>query len=175
MLRLRETHDNQYNVQILISDGLNALAVSDEDQLKRLTTLLRSLLEGSRFKVAPENLLVKSGRVRAGYRIGELLFGQDQSSLSLSAPGKSRSSGSESDESDICTILHVIGERPGSGHHTMSVYLTATGRATWSTPGKADHNITRVVSGIANTALHPEIAAGDIVRILKQAAQSAVP
>ncbi|MBL8817027.1 MAG: ethanolamine ammonia-lyase subunit EutB [Planctomyces sp.] len=155
VLQLRETQNNQYNVQIVISDGLNALAVSDEDQLERLTTIIRSLLDGTPFKVAPDNLLVKSGRVRAGYRIGELLFG--------------------SGEPDVCTILHIIGERPGSGHHTMSVYLTATSRSTWSTPGKADHNITRVVSGIANTALHPEIAAGDIVRILRQVAQSAAP
>ena len=86
-----------------------------------------------------------SGRVRAGYRIGEKLF------YNLK---------------DRRTLMHLIGERPGTGHHTFSVYLTAADGSTWSTPGKIDHNLTKVVSGIATTALLPITAADETVRIL---------
>jgi ethanolamine ammonia-lyase large subunit len=40
----------------------------------------------------------------------------------------------------------------------------------WAQPGVVDHNITRVVSGIADTALTPVQAATDTVNILKQMA-----
>jgi ethanolamine ammonia-lyase large subunit len=62
--------------------------------------------------------------------------------------------------------LHIIGERPGSGHHTFSIYITAPKGAIWGEPGKVDHNITRVVSGVAVTALSPATAAKDTARIL---------
>ncbi|MFY8057909.1 MAG: ethanolamine ammonia-lyase light chain EutC, partial [Planctomycetaceae bacterium] len=64
-------------------------------------------------------------------------------------------------------LLHIIGERPGTGHHTMSIYMTVAAAEVWRQRGKVDHNITRVVSGIAGTALLPETAAVDAVRILK--------
>ena len=64
------------------------------------------------------------------------------------------------------TILHIIGERPGSGHHTLSVYITTADGSQWSIPDAVDHNITRVVSGIATTALHPELAVKECVKIL---------
>ena len=66
------------------------------------------------------------------------------------------------------TILHIIGERPGSGHHTLSVYMTRADGQTWGIADKVDHNITQVVSGIANTALAPDLAATAAVRILRQ-------
>jgi ethanolamine ammonia-lyase large subunit len=90
-------------------------------------------------------VVVQRGRVRAGYRIGEELFG--------GLPGRR-------------AILHVIGERPGSGHRTFSVYITAPDGSTWGIPGKVDHDITRVVAGIANTALRPDQAATTTVRLL---------
>ena len=37
----------------------------------------------------------------------------------------------------------------------------------WAEPGKVDHDITRVVSGVADTALDPEHAAALTVRMLK--------
>ncbi|MDE0940615.1 MAG: ethanolamine ammonia-lyase light chain EutC, partial [Pirellulales bacterium] len=63
-------------------------------------------------------------------------------------------------------ILHVIGERPGTGHHTFSTYITAPPGEVWGTPGKVDHNITRVVSGIATSALNPQSGADEVMRIL---------
>ena len=38
----------------------------------------------------------------------------------------------------------------------------------WSVADKVDHNITKVVSGIANTALTPELGAIEAAKILRQ-------
>ena len=145
--RLRRDRREEFNTQIVISDGLNALAVMDGDQLLSLIGRVRTELTGTKFTVSPENLVVNSGRVRAGYRIGEQLFGGRDGTF---------------------TILHIIGERPGSGHHTLSVYMTRADGQTWGIADKVDHNITKVVSGIANTALSPEAGAIEAVRILRQ-------
>ncbi len=143
---LKRDISGEAEVQIVISDGLNALAVMDGDQLSQLLTQLRAELVGAGYRVGSGNIVVNSGRVRAGYRIGETLF----------AHRKER-----------CTILHIIGERPGSGHHTLSIYMTTADGATWETPDKVDHNITKVVSGIASTAFRPSLAAVETVRILR--------
>ena len=134
------------DTQIVISDGLNALAVTDADQLLTLVSRLRADLAVAGFRASPANLIVDAGRVRAGYRIGERLFGGRKGRLAL---------------------LHVIGERPGSGHHTLSVYMTVADGADWSIPDKIDHDITKVVSGIALTALSPELGAIEAVKILR--------
>jgi ethanolamine ammonia-lyase large subunit len=62
--------------------------------------------------------------------------------------------------------LHIIGERPGTGHHTFSVYITSALGDYWAVPDKVDHNITKVVSGIATTALLPAQGAAETVRLL---------
>jgi ethanolamine ammonia-lyase large subunit len=144
--QLRKQHAGQFDVQIVISDGLNALSILDQQQLTPFLQTLRTDLEGEQFRTAPESLVVTSGRVRAGYRIGELLFANLDGHRAL---------------------VHVIGERPGSGHRTFSVYLTAPTGTVWGTPNKVDHNLTRVVAGIANTALAPKLAATEVVRLLK--------
>jgi ethanolamine ammonia-lyase large subunit len=136
-----------WNTQIVISDGLNALAVTDGDQLMGLVRRLRLELNQAGFEVAPTNLLVHSGRVRAGYRIGEQLFGGRKGQFH---------------------VLHIIGERPGSGHHTLSIYMTKADGQSWAVPDQVDHNITKVVSGIALTALTPDRGAIEAVRILQQ-------
>ena len=143
----RRAFGDEFNTQIVISDGLNALAVTDGDQLLRLVTRLRSELAGTEFILSPVNLVVDSGRVRAGYRIGEQLFGNRVGHF---------------------TILHIIGERPGTGHHTLSVYITKAGGRTWGTANTVDHNITKVVSGIASTAMSPVLAGAEAARILRQ-------
>jgi ethanolamine ammonia-lyase large subunit len=142
-LRLR--HSGRHDTQIVISDGLNALSITDEGQLERFLKHLHLHLRRGGYRPAPEHLVVTSGRVRAGYRIGETLFG--------GLPGHR-------------TILHVIGERPGTGHHTFSVYITRANGALWGNEGKVDHNITKVVSGIATTALAPENGAEESVKLL---------
>lgn len=145
--QLRLQHDGRYDVQCLLSDGLNALALLDLTQLQPLLDGLRKELRKAGLLVAPEPLVLTAGRVRAGYQIGELLFG--------GLPGPRG-------------LLHIIGERPGSGHRTCSIYLTSPTGAVWGTPGRVDHNLTRVIAGIANTALSPAQAAVDAVRQLQQ-------
>ncbi|MBC8356047.1 MAG: ethanolamine ammonia-lyase subunit EutB [Planctomycetes bacterium] len=145
LAELRRHHASQYDVQIVVSDGLNALSITDEGHLAPFLSRLRKQLAAAGHRVALENIIVRSGRVRAGYRIGEALL------RDLSGPRG---------------ILHVIGERPGTGHHTYSIYITAPNGKVWGTEDAIDHNITKVVSGVATTALRPEIAADESVRIL---------
>ncbi|MFO0980097.1 MAG: ethanolamine ammonia-lyase subunit EutB [Planctomycetaceae bacterium] len=144
---LRAQLQDQFDTQIVISDGLNATAVTEGDQLGSLLTALRAKLDAAGCRVNPKVLMVHGGRVRAGYRIGEQLFGGRESQ---------------------CSLLHVIGERPGSGHHTLSIYMTVAHGTVWGKTDQVDHNITKVVSGIASTALLPELAANDAVRILNE-------
>lgn len=149
-MRLR--HRDQYNVQIVISDGLCAPALSDPNHLAPYLESLRSELQKQGYKPSPDNVVVRGGRVRAGYHLGELLYG----GLSNAAATKA--------------IIHLIGERPGSGHHAFSSYITAPPVSTWSQPGKVDHNITKVVSGIADTAYDPRSAGIETVTILQRIA-----
>ena len=146
LTELRRRHAGKYDVQIVVSDGLNALSIMDPGHLAPFLARLRAGLARAGLRPAPENLLFTSGRVRAGYRVGEALFGGLEGTRS---------------------ILHVIGERPGTGHHTFSVYLTAAAGSAWGEIGKIDHNLTKVVSGIAATALAPLAGADETVRLLK--------
>jgi ethanolamine ammonia-lyase large subunit len=143
----REQAAGKFDVQMVVSDGLNALSIMDQTQLKPFLHRLRENLSQNGYRVAPQSIVVRAGRVRAGYQIGEHLFG--------GLPGRR-------------ALLHVIGERPGSGHRTFSIYMTCPDGKVWGTPGKVDHQFTRVVAGIANTALVPTQAADDAARILQQ-------
>lgn len=143
---LRSQHGGDYDVQVVVSDGLNALAIANTGQLLPFLRQLRQNLKEYDYRIAPENLVVHSGRVRAGYRIGETLF--------------------EAAGDQPRAVVHVIGERPGTGHDTLSAYITMVPGDAWKETGKVDHNVTKVVSGIALTALAPQRAAEDVVRIL---------
>ena len=118
----------------------------DEGHLTPFLDALRHELSDAGFRVAPKNIVLTTGRVRAGYRLGEALFND----------GDTASRG----------IIHIIGERPGSGHHNFSAYITGAPGAVWARPDTVDHNISRVVSGISNTALLPIKAAAETVNIL---------
>lgn len=147
--KLKSGWDKVPDVQIVISDGLNARALMDEGHLKPFLDGLRKNLTNKGFKLNNEHILITHGRVRAGYQCGELLFGIANNSA------KARG------------IIHIIGERPGSGHHNFSAYITAASEKTWSKKGEVDHNITRVVSGISDTALSPERAARETAQIFE--------
>ena len=144
--RLKDQHADRYDTVLVLSDGLNALANSSSQQAKELIDHLRNELAKDGKKLAPEVLVIRSGRVRAGYRIGERMF--------LSREGRMQ-------------ILHIVGERPGSGHRTLSIYITSALGEDWSVESRVDHNITRVVSGIAHTALEPSLGAQAAARILR--------
>jgi ethanolamine ammonia-lyase large subunit len=136
------------DIQLVISDGLNARALMDEGHLMPYLEGLRGSLSDLGYTVAEAHLLITYGRVRAGYKCGEVLFGQPGAAIQNRG------------------IVHIIGERPGSGHHNFSAYLTVTSTGIWHQKGTVDHDITRVVSGISDTAFPPAQAVRDTVRIV---------
>jgi ethanolamine ammonia-lyase large subunit len=146
--KIAAARGGRFDVQIVISDGLNALSLTDPGHLEPYLTSVQERLASAGYKLAPEPVVVRNGRVRAGYRIGELLFGR--------AP----------DRDAPRVLLHIIGERPGSGHRSYSVYLTAAPVRAWAETGSIDHNITKVISGIADTSLDPVQAAEDTLKLL---------
>lgn len=146
---LKAKRKDAVQVQIVISDGLNAHAIMDKGHLAPYLDALEKNLHRKNLKPAPEILVIKGGRVRAGYRIGETLFGD------LPEAGEHKA------------IIHIIGERPGTMHHTFSAYITAPAAGLWK-KGEIDHDITKVVSGVADTALKPERAALETVKIIEQ-------
>lgn len=133
--------------QIVISDGLNAKAIMDEGHLPPYLEEIRKLLAEAGVPTSDQNILVTSGRVRAGYRIGEMLF-------------------EKADPSSFRGILHIIGERPGTMHHAYSVYITVATGKVWAEK-KIDHDITKLVSNVADTALPPKEAAKETLAIIR--------
>ena len=146
---IKAQRGDQSQVQIVVSDGLNAHAIMDHGHLAPYLAPLQDSLQENGFQVAPEILVLRHGRVRAGYRVGEVLFGGLPDAHAPKA------------------LIHVIGERPGTIHHTFSAYITAASADAWGTTA-IDHNITRVVSGIADTALDPASAGRETAAILAQ-------
>ena len=107
------------DVQIIISDGLNARAIMDDGHLKPFMFELIKSLNESGYSVSSDNIVITHGRVRTGYACGEILFGaKDNTAVSKG-------------------IVHIIGERPGSGHHNFSAYITAARQSIWHKKGKS--------------------------------------
>ena len=127
-------------IQIVVSDGLNANAINEN--LRLLLPPLRQALTGLGYHVGDCDIVIENGRVRAGYHVGELL--------------------------DVDVVIHLIGERPGTGIDSLSAYLTygrdRTGRSRWN-PG-LDHSVTNVVCGIHRQAKRPESAVVEIAEIV---------
>ena len=139
---------NNPDVQIVISDGLNAKALMDEGHLLPYLSTLTKDLKAAGLTVSEKNIVVISGRVRAGYAIGNVLF-------------------AKGDPAKAATLINIIGERPGSGHHNFSVYIATPKGKVWQEK-KVDHEIVRVVSGISDTALLPEDAAAETMRLVQK-------
>ena len=140
--------------QIVISDGLNAKAIMDDGHLAPYLDEMRRLLGEAGVPMSDRNILVTGGRVRAGYRIGEVLF-------------------ENADPNNFKGILHIIGERPGTMHHAYSVYITVAKGRRWSEKG-IDHDITKLVSNVADTALPPKEAAMETLTIIREIVGSEV-
>jgi ethanolamine ammonia-lyase large subunit len=128
------------DVQIVISDGLNANALNEN--LRSVLPPLRRALGSAGTRVSPIDVVIADGRVRAGYHVGALL-------------------GAE-------IIVHLIGERPGTGLDSLSAYLTygrdRSGRLRWSRD--LDHAATSAVCGIHPKGKPPDAAAHEIARIV---------
>jgi len=136
------------DVQIVISDGLNANSIMAQGHLIPYINEVKKELKAAGITVGEQNVVVTSGRVRAGYAIGDLLFQK-------SDPNKHRA------------VLNIIGERPGTGQNAYSVYIAAPKAQVWAEK-KCDHNIVKVVCGISTMATKPEVAAQMTVKLLKQ-------
>jgi ethanolamine ammonia-lyase large subunit len=129
-------------VLLVVSDGLNAEAVNEQvPQL--LAPLLRALGERGCAPASPA-ILVRNGRVRAGYEIAGI-------------------AGAEA-------VVHVIGERPGTGLNTLSAYLTygrdAHGALRWSRD--LDHSATTAICGIHPRGKPPAAAAAEIASVVRR-------
>jgi ethanolamine ammonia-lyase large subunit len=135
---LRARAGDAREIQIVISDGLNANAINQ--QLRPLLPAVRRCLKDAGCRVSDTDAVVRNGRVRAGYHIGALLQPE--------------------------VVVHVIGERPGTGLNTASAYLTygrdRTGRSRWDP--QLDHSCTTAVCGIHPQGKQPEAAAAEVAR-----------
>jgi ethanolamine ammonia-lyase large subunit len=152
--RLKESWgDKVPDVQIVISDGLNANAIMNEGHLAPYLEKLNEELKAAGISVSDKPIVLERGRVRAGYAIGTALFSD--------AEPRSRKA-----------IVHVIGERPGTAHDNYSVYIAAPPAQAWR-DRTVDHDIVNVISGISDTALDPQIAAASTVEFLKMEKTSA--
>jgi ethanolamine ammonia-lyase small subunit len=129
-------------VQLVISDGLNADALNEN--LRAVLPRLRRELVEAGCHLGEVDVFVQNGRVRAGYHIGTLL--------------------------DIDILVHLIGERPGTGLNTLSAYLTygrdIDGRSRWSP--NLDHACTTAICGIHARGKPPEVAVPEIARCVKR-------
>ena len=149
--KLRESwkaSPNPIKGQIVISDGLNAKAIMDENHLAPYLNEIKKMFTDAGVTISDKNIVVTGGRVRAGYRIGEILF-------------------EKADDNGFRGILHVIGERPGTMHHSYSVYITVVKGSVWAQK-KIDHDITKLVCNIADTALSPKDAARETLTIIRE-------
>ena len=125
-------------VQVVISDGLNANAINE--QVRAVLPALSRLLQDAGCHAAETVIAVRNGRVRVGYEIGGFVH------------------------ADV--IVHLIGERPGTGLNTLSAYLTfgrdQAGHTRWSRD--LDHAATTAICGIHPKGKPPQIAAAEIAR-----------
>src|SRR6185295_14810617 len=83
-------------LQLVVSDGLNANAVNEH--LRALLPPLRRHLAEAGHTPADVAVVIDNGRVRAGYHAGQLVRAE--------------------------AVVHLIGERPGTGLNTLSAYIT---------------------------------------------------
>ena len=129
-------------VQVVISDGLNANAVNEN--LKLVLPTFRRLVIQDDHRLGDIDILIDNGRVRAGYHIG-LLLGID-------------------------VIVHFIGERPGTGINTLSAYLTygrdELGQPRWSR--NMEHSLTTAVCGIHRRGKRPEVASQELANVINR-------
>jgi ethanolamine ammonia-lyase large subunit len=127
-------------VQLVVSDGLNANALNQN--LRFVLPALKRSLGQAGHMVGDADIVIENGRVRAGYHVGFLL--------------------------DVELLVHLIGERPGTGIDTLSAYLTygrdTTGRSRWS--ANVDHSWTTAVCGIHHRGKRPDVAVEEISRLV---------
>jgi len=137
--RVASLYSSRPELVLVISDGLNANAIN-ENLRDFLPPLRRMLLEAGR-RTGEADVVIENGRVRAGYQVGELTGAR--------------------------LVVHLIGERPGTGLDTMSAYLTygydEAGTPIWHTA--LEHSRTTAVCGISRGGKDPADAAREVARL----------
>jgi ethanolamine ammonia-lyase small subunit len=133
-------------VILVVSDGLNANAVNEH--LRTLTPPLRRRLVDAGCRVSDAAVVIENGRVRAGYQVGEISRAE--------------------------VVVHLIGERPGTGLNTLSAYITygrdSAGRFRWAS--SLDHACTTAICGIHPSGKTPDAAATEIARVVTRALEA---
>jgi ethanolamine ammonia-lyase small subunit len=123
-------------VQLLIADGLNANA-ANENARELLPAVIRRLAEHN-CELSQMAVVIRNGRLRAGYHAGALL--------------------------GVDVVIHLIGERPGTGLNMLSAYVTygrdVEGRLRWAVD--LDHSNTTAICGINKRGKPPIAAAEEI-------------
>ena len=165
-------------LQIVISDGLNHCAIEENDHVDGpngyLTQIRDKLKAIPLFAVMDRDIVVVNGRVRAGYQVGKLLFGKEERvDREISDVHSNSNDNTLVEEEDMINVqlragvvLHVIGERPGNGQNTFSIYISAVSVEQWREG--IDHNVVSLVSGVSKSAVAPSEAAKDTVDFLLQ-------
>ena len=157
LTHLRNTWGRCPDIQIIVSDGLNAKALMDDGHLSAFLNPLIHALQAVGFSVSTNTIVITHGRVRAGYACGEILFGHPcETDVSRLSDARKRA------------IIHIIGERPGSVHHNFSAYITVASTDKWAQAGLVDHDISCVVSGISDTALSPTSGVNEVVALCQK-------
>ena len=139
---LRAVPPGAGGIQIVVSDGLNADSINEH--LRSLLPPLRRRLSSEGRHVSERVVAVQNGRVRAGYHVAQLLHPE--------------------------VLIHMIGERPGTGLNTASAYLTygrdAAGQPRWDPD--MDHSCTTAVCGIHPRGKSPKTAVAEIARTVER-------
>ena len=129
-------------IQFVTSDGLNADAVNEN--LRNILPKLRWSLQEAGFQASHVDVVIKNGRVRAGYHVAQLLNPE--------------------------VLIHFIGERPGTGFNQLSAYLTygkdVTGKSLWSP--EMDHSLTTAICSIHPRGKAAEVAVDNILTCVKR-------
>ena len=140
--KLYSGHKGASRINFVISDGLNANSVNEN--LRNLLPKLKWALKECGFHLGETDIIIENGRVRAGYHVGQLI------------------------EAEV--LIHLIGERPGTGLNQLSAYLTygkdPKGNFRWSPD--MNHSCTTAVCSIHAQGKAPESAVSDIVRCVRR-------
>jgi ethanolamine ammonia-lyase large subunit len=140
--KLYSGHNGASRINFVISDGLNADSVNEN--LRNLLPKLKWALKECGFQMSETDIIIENGRVRAGYHVGQLI------------------------EAEV--LIHLIGERPGTGLNQLSAYLTygkdLKGNFRWSPD--MNHSCTTAVCSIHAQGKPPESAVSDIVKCVRR-------
>ena len=142
----RLTGSRSERVLLVVSDGLNANALNEH--LRALVPPLRHHLADAGCRASDVAVVIENGRVRAGYQVGEMSRAE--------------------------LVVHLIGERPGTGLNTLSAYITygrnAGGGFRWTS--SLDHACTTAICGIHPSGKTPDAAATEIARVVSRALEA---